>query len=79
MSPLTCILAFDTFSHMVNWAKISRTLVGVEFPEVGNSTILAIYADDAVVLSRAEMQYVLACQMLLEKFGAASGLCCKWE
>lgn len=79
ISPLAFILAFDTFNHMVNRSKVSRALVEVEFPEVGISTILSLYADDVAVLIKANMLYVLECQRLLNQFGEAYGLRCRWE
>lgn len=79
LSPLVFILAFDNFSLMINQAKIRRTLVGVEFPDLGMTNILSMYVDDASVMIRAEMRYVMVLKEILEIFGAATGLRFIWE
>lgn len=59
---------------MINSTQIQRTIVGVEFPNLGISNILAMYVHDTHLLIRAELRYVMAVKEILDVFAAASGL-----
>lgn len=76
LSPLIFRLAFDNFSLMLNEARIQRTLVGVKFPNLGIANFQAIYADDAYVIIKAIMRYIMKLKEILDTFGLASGLYC---
>lgn len=79
LSPLIFILGFDNLSGMIRTAQIQRTIVGVDFSDIGISTILAMFADDTHLLIRAETRYISAVKAILDTFAAASGLHFAWD
>lgn len=81
LSPLIFILAYDNLSPDVfrRLALNQGLLRGVEFPDTGLSTLLAMFADDTNVLIRAEIRYIEKIKEILDQFGAASGLRFIWE
>lgn len=79
ISPLVFILAFDNLSLMFTEAVTQQTLVGVSFPHLGTSNLLTMFADDTLLVIRAEMRYVRKVKEILDIFGDASGLLCVWE
>lgn len=79
LSPLIFILAFDPFSHMLNAAVRRRSLVGVDFPHLGLSTLHTMYADDAPAILKAEMNNIMMFKDILKRFGNVSGLRFIWE
>lgn len=79
LSPLLFILAFDTLSHMLNRAVICRSIVGVEFRDIGLATLHTMFADNLSLIVRASMIYILHCQQILQLFSNISGLRCLWE
>lgn len=64
---------------MLTAAMNRKAIVGVEFQDLNIANIHSIYADDALVLTKANMLYVMECKHILSTFGAASGLHCEWE
>lgn len=66
--------AFDRlgFSDVVR----RRTIVGVEFPEIGLANLQSFYADDLFLLILAVMCNISECHSILKRFGAVSGLHC---
>lgn len=53
--------------------------MGVSFPALNIKNLHSMYADDSIVLTEAQMQYVLECKRILDDFGATSGLHCDWD
>lgn len=79
LSPLVFILAFDSITHVFAYAMERRAIVGVQFPKLRRSNLLSMFADDFVLITRANMGYIMEIKRILGVFGAASGLICVWE
>lgn len=54
-------------------------MVGIEFLNLGIANLQSMYSDDTIVLTKANMWYVMECKHILITFGAASGLHYDWE
>lgn len=76
LSPLIFILAFDNLSLMFSAAQANQSIAGVSFPELNIANVHSMFADDSIVLTKADMRYIMECKRILEVFGAASGLHC---
>lgn len=72
-------MAFDSLTHVFKHSIEQRAIVGMHFPKLNITNLLSMYADDFIVITRAQMSYVMECKRILQLFGAASGLHCMWE
>lgn len=79
LSPLVFILAFDSLTQVFKYSVKRRAVIGVHFPKLNILNLLSMYADDFIVITRAQMSYVMECRRILQLFGAASSLHCIWE
>lgn len=66
--PLLFILGFDNLSSMFTIVQIQRSVVSVEFPNLGIANLPSMYADNTNVIIRAELGYVMAMKKLLDTF-----------
>lgn len=79
LSPLIFILSFDNLSLLLTNALNQRLRRGVDFPDLGISSLLAMFADDSHVVVRAEIRYIMKLKEILNLFAAASGMHCAWD
>lgn len=71
LSPLVFILAFDSLTHVFSYAMERRAIVGVHFPKLNRSNLLSTYADDFIIITRAQMGFIMEIKRTLQVFGAA--------
>lgn len=79
LAPLIFILGFDNLSHLANAAVVRRELIRVKFPNQEFSHVISMYADDTLIIIKAELRYIWALKAILDLFEAAFGLRFVWE
>lgn len=79
LSPLLFLIAMEPLSQMMDKAVSLGNIQSFQWPEMGISQTLALYADDVNLTLHASLTNVQAAMDTFNTFGEASGLCCKWE
>lgn len=71
LSPLIFILGFDNLSLLTNATVAKRELIGIQFPSQGLSHVISMYADDTLIIIRAELRFVWAVKATMDLFELA--------
>jgi hypothetical protein len=79
LSPLIFILALDPLGTMLENAKRTGAIIGVQIDPINQQGLHSFYADDVSLIVRDKMIFIERIQQIFQIFGRASGLYVDWS